>query len=303
MELRHLRYFTAVAEELSFTRAARRVGIGQPPLSQQIRDLEDELGTPLFRRLPHGVELTEAGRSFLPEARATLAQAERATRAARRAGAGETGRLRVGFASSASFHAIVPASLGAFRRAYPLVDLSLEETHTTRLLERLAAGALDAVFVRAGAADPEGVQLHPLVIEPMGVVLPVGHRLARAKSVRLSALREETFLLFPRSAGVSLFDEIVGQCRRAGFEPTVEHAVQEAPQLTSISNFVAAGLGISVLPRSLARLRVPGVRFLPVAGDVPVARLTLALRPDESSPTAHNFVATVLAEQRRVPPR
>lgn len=133
----------------------------------------------------------------------------------------------------------------------------------------------------------------------MCVALPVGHRLARAKSLRLSALAKETFLLFPRSAGASLFDEIVGACRRAGFEPSVEQPVQEAPQLTSLSNFVSAELGISVVPRSIAQARVPGVRYLPIAGDAPIARLMLALRPDEPSRVARNFAAAVLAELRR----
>jgi len=302
MELRHLRYFVAVAEESSFTRAARRLGIAQPPLSQQIRSLEDELGVQLFRRVPHGVELSDAGTALLPEARATVAQAERSVRIAKAAGTGETGRLRVGFTGSAAFHRIVPASLRGFRRSYPGVELALEELATTQLLGRLTAEQLDAAFIRIGRRTPDDVDLHPLSDEPMCVALPTGHRLARAHAVRLAALADESFIQFPRSAGASLFDEITDACRRAGFVP---HATPSpapvAPQLTSIANFVAAELGISIVPRSIAQIRVPGVRYLPItpAKDAPIARLALALRRGKRAPAAANFLALVLAERRR----
>ncbi|MBE7158720.1 MAG: LysR family transcriptional regulator, partial [Rhodospirillales bacterium] len=143
MELRHVRYFLAVAEELNFTRAAAKVGIGQPPLSQQIRSLEHELGTPLFRRLSHGAELTDAGLAFLPEARVLLAQAGWAARAARRGAQGQVGRLQLGFTGSAAFCSVVPDSLRVFRRKFPEVELALEEAPTTALLERLHGGHLD----------------------------------------------------------------------------------------------------------------------------------------------------------------
>ncbi|OCI96915.1 LysR family transcriptional regulator [Rhizobium sp. AC27/96] len=292
MELRHLRYFLAVAEELNFTRAARRIGIGQPPLSNQIRDLEDEIGAPLFRRMPHGVELTEAGQVFLPEARAIVAKAGQAKALALRAARGELGRLRVGFTGSAAFSPIVPSSVRSFRRAYPEIDLTLEEAHTTRLLERLGAEELDAVFIRPGHADPPAFRSHTLGEEAMVIALPSGHPLAEAESLPLSSLSEEPFVLFPRTAGPSLFDGIIAACRHAGFEPILG---QIAPQITSIANLIAVELGVSVVPSAVAQIRVPGVTYVPIAGNGPVARLTLATRRDERSAVVQNFIARVLA--------
>ncbi|MDE1994304.1 MAG: LysR family transcriptional regulator [Rhizobiaceae bacterium] len=297
MELRHIRYFLAVAEELNFTRAARRVGIGQPPLSNQIRDLEEEIGAPLFRRLPHGAELTEAGQVFLPEARALLAKAEQAKALALRAARGELGRLRVGFTGSAAFSPLVPSAVRSYRRAYPEIDLTLEEENTTRLLERLDAEELDAVFIRPGHDDPAGFRTHSLGEEAMVIALPSGHRLANAETLPLSALAAEPFVLFPREAGVSLFDGIIAACRRAGFEPILG---QVAPQITSIANLVAVELGVSTVPVAVAQIRVPGVTYVPISGDGPVARLALATRRDERSAVVQNFIARVLATRQEI---
>jgi DNA-binding transcriptional LysR family regulator len=297
MELRHIRYFLAVAEELNFTRAAAQVGIGQPPLSQQIRALEREVGAPLFRRLPHGAELTEAGQALLPEATALLAQADRAMQIARRGAAGELGRLRLGFPSSAAFSPIVPASVSAFRRAYPNVDLTLEETPTATLLDRLASTELDAAFIRLGTLDPVGLRVRLLDNEPMVIVLPARHPLAISSRLPLLALAGEPFVLFPRKAGPSLFDGVIAACRQAGFDPVLG---QEAPQFSSAINLVAAELGVSVVPASIAQLRVPGVVYLPIEGVAPVARLLLATRPSDTTMAIRNFSAIVVAEQRRL---
>jgi DNA-binding transcriptional LysR family regulator len=295
MELRHIRYFLAVAEELNFTRAARKVGIGQPPLSNQIRDLENEIGAPLFRRLPGGAELTEAGRAFLPEAKTMLAQADHAKRAAIRAARGELGRLRIGFTGSAVFNPIVPAAINGFRRRYGDVELVLEEAYTTRLVERLHAEELDAVFIRPGGTDPENVRSHFLDEEPMMIVLPSGHPHADAKMLPLDALADEPFVLFPRAAGVRFFDDIITACRRCGFEPILG---QPAPQITSIANLVAVELGVSVVPAAIARIRVPGVSYIPIAGEAPKARLTLVTRRDERAVTVRNFTAQTMAVHR-----
>ncbi|ACM25323.1 MULTISPECIES: LysR family transcriptional regulator [Rhizobium] len=292
MELRHIRYFLAVAEELNFTRAARRIGIGQPPLSNQIRDLEEEIGAPLFRRLPHGAELTEAGQVFLREARAILTRAGQAKALALRAARGELGRLRVGFTGSAAFSPIVPSSVRSFRRTYPEIDLTLEEAHTTRLLERLDAEELDAVFIRPGRTGPPGFRSHVLGEESMVIALPSSHPLAEADTLPLSTLSDEPFVLFPRAAGPSLFDEIIAACRRAGFEPILG---QIAPQITSIANLIAVELGVSVVPLAVAEIQVPGVSYIPISGDGPVARLALATRRDECSAVVRNFIARVLA--------
>lgn len=288
MELRHIRYFLAVAEELNFTRAAEKVGIGQPPLSQQIRDLEREVGAPLFRRTRLGAKLTEAGEAFLPEARATLGQATRALQAARRGARGETGRLRLGFTGSAAFIAAVPQAIRAYQRIYAAVELSLIEAGTTQLLEQLTAHELDAAFIRLGQADPEGFMVRTLATEELRIALPVGHPLPGKRALPLSSLRGETFILFPRKAGLSLFDEIAGACRAAGFEPALG---QEAPQFSSALNLVAAGLGISLVPASMTRVRVHGVRYCAIAGRAPRARLALATCGGEQAVTVRNFLA------------
>jgi DNA-binding transcriptional LysR family regulator len=295
MELRHVRYFLAVAEELNFTRGAAKVGIGQSPLSQQIRALEQELGAALFRRLPHGAELTEAGRAFLPEALATLAQADRAMSAARRGGRGESGRLKVGYTSSAAFNPIVPACLRAFRQRYPAIELALEEGSTTRLLDRLHEDLLDVAVIRPGADDPAGYRIFPIAEEPMMVVLPADHPLAGSDRLPLAALKPEPFVLFPRAAGPSLFDQVIDACRRAGFEPMLG---QVAPEITSVANLVAAGFGVSIVPASIAQVRVAGVTYLPIGDDPPFARLALATRRDGRSAVVRNFTEVLAAVRR-----
>jgi DNA-binding transcriptional LysR family regulator len=295
MELRHIRYFLAVAEEMNFTRAARKVGIGQPPLSQQIRSLEEELGAPLFRRVPRGVELTDSGRAFLPEAQAILAQAERAKKIAQRGARGELGSLRLGFTSSAAFTRIVQDAIRVFRENYPNVELILEEEDTTTLLARLAEQTLDAAFIRPGRNDPDGVQVHRLVEEAMMIALPSDHPLVKGPALPLSALAKDRLLLFPRNAGPAFFDEIISACRRAGFEPRMGY---EAPQITSVGNMIAAGLGVSIVPVSVAnQVRVTGVKYLKIVGDRPTAPIALAIRQDEQSVTVKNFVT--LAVRKR----
>jgi DNA-binding transcriptional LysR family regulator len=223
MELRHIRYFLAVAEEQNFTRAAKKVGIGQPPLSQQIRALEDELGTPLFYRLSHGAELTSAGKAFLPEARSMIVQAERAKKMAILGGRGYVGQLRVGFTGSAVFRPIVPEIVRSFHRDHPDVELSFTEEDTTHLLRLLPEKTLDLSFIRPGRQDPEDVEIYRFKDESSMAVLPSGHKLTKKRAIRLSALSDEPFVIFPRSAGASLFDEVIAACRRSGFDPTITH--------------------------------------------------------------------------------
>lgn len=292
MELRHLRYFLAVAEELNFTRAAARLGIGQPPLSQQIKDLERDLDVQLFHRVPHGAELTEAGRAFVAEARAVLAGVERARSTAQRAHRGEVGRLSVGFTGSAAFNPVVNATIRAFRRQWPGVSLVLHELNSARLLARLAQGEVDAAFIRPGPQDPEDVRLKRLPDEPMLIALPSGHALARHKRLALSALAGEPFVLFPRAVGLTLFDEIVAACRACGFEPRVD---QETPQISSVVNLVSAELGVSIVPRSITRIKPEGVVYRPIDGPAPVARLGLATPRGGLSPVTANFVRVLAA--------
>ncbi len=290
MELRHLRYFVAVAEEGHVTRAAERLGMQQPPLSQQIRALEREIGAQLFRRKPRGMELTSAGRAFLTDATAILAQVDHAFVATRRTARGEQGRIAIGFTSSAPFHPFVPRVIRSFRESFPLVSLSLEEAGTSELVDALRAERLDGVFIRSSAADFGGLVVHPLLDEEMMAALPAGHELAKSdanKLLPLASLSAEPFVLYRRLAGPGFYDSIIGACREAGFSPTI---VQEAPRILSTLNLVAAGLGISIVPASLQRLQMDGVVFrrLKVKGKL-LAPLSLALRRSEISPAVRRF--------------
>jgi DNA-binding transcriptional LysR family regulator len=291
MELRHIRYFLEVAREGNFTRAAARIGIGQPPLSQQIRDLETEIGTQLFHRVPHGAELTEAGIAFRDIVQHFPELAERAIRAARRAGRGEIGSIRVGFTASAAFSPSVPRVFRDFRRAYPGVEMTLEENNSARLLHALMDEQLDAVFLRQGAANSDDIKLHRLKSEPMLIVLPAGHPAARHETVALETLRDDALILTPRQVGPTHFDIVVAACRAAGFEPVMG---QSAPQLGSVINFVAAELGFSLVPAAMAQLQVNGVVYRKVAGDIPMAHLALAYRSNDISTVLRNFVSRTL---------
>ncbi|WP_024903744.1 LysR family transcriptional regulator [Robbsia andropogonis] len=275
MELRHLRYFVAVAEEANFTRAAARLGIGQPPLSQQIKQLEALTGVRLFHRGAQGVSLTEAGQAFAPEARAALSAASRALQAARRAAQGEIGRLSVGFTSSASFNPVLPQAIRRFRRAFPEVVLSLVEANTQHLLDDLQEGRLDAVFIRPSDQAIDGLMLHRFADESMKIIVPSDHHLACGKPLPLTVLAGEPFVFFPRANGISLFEEVYKACIGAGFTPLL---AQEAPQISSVVNLVAAGLGVSIVPAAIATVRVDGVQYLDIVGPAPKARLALAVR-------------------------
>jgi DNA-binding transcriptional LysR family regulator len=292
VELRHIRYFLAVAEERHFTRAAARVGIGQPPLSQQIKDLETEIGAQLFHRVAHGAELTAAGEAFLKGVEEMPSLAERAKRAAQRASRGEVGSLRVGFTASSAFNAVVSAAIRAFRRAYGEVELALEEVNTTRLVAGLEEGSLDAAFLRPGDAGIEAFQLRLLSEEPMVAALPASHPAAVQQAVDLATLKLDPFLLFPRPNGPALYDSIIGACRKAGFEPMIGQLV---PQLASVITLVAADLGVSIVPVSMSQLQISGVAYRAIAGEAPTARLALAHRRGETSAIVRNFITCAAA--------
>lgn len=292
MELRHLRYFITVAEEGHITRAAERLGMQQPPLSQQIRALERELDVQLFRRKPRGVELTDAGTAFLERARAILDEVDRAFSTARRTARGEQGRVVVGFTGSAPFHPFVPRVIRAFREMYPLVSLVLEESGSSELVQGLHNEDIDAAFIRSPVADVVGLVVKPLLEEEMLVALPAAHALARDDAaLPLSALANEIFILYKRPGGPGLYDTIITACRRAGFSPRVG---QEAPRIISTLNLVAAGLGVSVVPASLRRLQMDGVVYRRLTGSTDLkAPLILACRPGENSAAVQRFLDLV----------
>lgn len=289
MELRHIRYFLAVAEEQNVTRAAERLGIGQPPLSQQIHALEDEIGVRLFRRTGHGVVLTEAGEVFVVDAKRILADTRLAVEKAQSAGRGEIGQLNIGFTGSAAFNPVVSRLIRTYRQAFPNVTLTLAEGNTAQLLAYLDDGRVDVAFIRLGSQSPAGVQFHHIAIEPMRVVLPATHRLARKRKVDLSELADDPFVLLPREASPTLHDVIVGACSDAGFTPI---AGQQAPQLSSVVNLVAAEFGVSLVPESVCQIQVEGVVYHDVAGKGISIRLALASRIEATPAKTANFLET-----------
>ena len=299
MELRHLRYFVAVAEELHVGRAAERLHIAQPPLSRQIRDLERELGTPLFERVPRGVELTAAGHAFLPEARLVLAHAERARRTAQRAAQGEVGRLRVGFVEAASDSAVLPDVLGFFRMHLPHIGLSLFEMDPLQQAEALRDARIDLGLLHSPPADAERwLRVEPVYADPLVAAVPQDHPLTARRRLALADLAGESFVLFPRTAAAVLFDDVIAGCRAAGFSPRV---VQEAAGWHTLAGLVAAGVGVAVVPQSLARLARPGVAYRPVR-DLRVAMTMAAVwKQGERSPVRDRFVTALRAVARARP--
>jgi len=291
MELRHLRAVVALAETLHFGRAAERLGIQQPPLSLQIQALERELKVRLFDRGSRKVALTPVGALFLVEARATLAQAERAIAVVRRAGEGEIGEIRLGFTASSPFTAVMPRVIHGFRQRFPEVHLKLVGMTTRDQLAALVQRKLDLAFIRSPFAPiPPEVEALNVMTDRLMLVLRADHPLAALPVVPIAALAPEPFVMFERDAGTGIWDQIVAICADQGFSPTVAQEAREAPTLIGL---VAAGLGVTILPDSLSRIQVEGVVYR--ALDTPQAASTvlLAYRRDERGGAVKAFVRLV----------
>jgi DNA-binding transcriptional LysR family regulator len=288
VELRHLRYFVAVAEELHFGRAAQRLHIAQPPLSQQIRRLEQGLGVRLFHRTKRRVELTDAGRAFLVEARLTLAQAEHATEVASRAARGEVGQLIIGYMASAELN-VFPRLLPAFRKRHPDVELVFQLLGASEQFQMLRDGQIHAGFLRLPASSP-ALTVKPIFREPLVVVLPERHPLARRRSLALPALRGERFLLFPRRFAPEYYDALMAIFRQAGVEPQVVH---DTNRLHTTLSLVATGRGVSLTPKCVGRLARPGVVCRPLRPRVPDIEMGLAYDPGNPSRLLGAFVDVV----------
>jgi DNA-binding transcriptional LysR family regulator len=301
MELWHLRYFIAVAEEGHITRAAERLGMQQPPLSQRIKAIERELDVQLFRRKARGVELTDAGSAFLKNARALLAQFDHTFETTRRAARGEEGEICVGIVPTGPFHPFVPRVIRAFREAYPQVLLRLEERLGEELIELVRTEQIDAAFTRTPGADREGLVVHRLLEEPMLVALNSEHPLVRKTgeghktseghgALLLKNLARETFIFYrPLAAGLN--EVMMAACRAAGFSPRLG---QEAPRVTSALSLVAVGLGITLVPASLRHLRMDGVVYRPLRGSVqPKAPIDITSRRGDPSAVVRHFVQLV----------
>lgn len=292
IELRHLRYFVAVAEELHFGRAALRLHLAQPPLSQQIRKLEEFVGYPLFTRTSRAVRLTTAGEVFLARARRTLQSVQEDLEEARSIGRGELGSLRVGLIGSCMLTA-VPDLLQEYRRLYPGVSLQLHESFTSGVVHGLLKGTLDAGFLRDGGLS-DGVTVKRVFSEPVVAVLPVSHPLANRKAIRAVELREEPFVLFPMEASSRAYQKWMSVCESTGFRPNV---VQEAPHWLTILRLVGAGMGVTIAPSCVQQIASSNVVCRPLKGTTVRSDIELAWRADDDRPIVKAFVASVVSNR------
>lgn len=286
MELRHLRYFVTVATELHFGRAAEKLHISQPPLSMQIRALEDELGVVLLHRTRRHVSLTRAGKAFLEDARQILQRADQAVRTARRAERGEIGELAVGFISVADYN-LLPVVLREFRRQYPMVKLSLKESTTDAQIADLIDGRIDVGFLLPPVAE-SSIESEPILREPLIAALPERHPLANGKGpVSLAALANAPFIITPRQMAPGLYDDIVSFCHAAGFSPQI---TQEAIQMQTVISLVSAEMGVALIPRSLRNLQRTGVVYKSLKETSPMSEIRLAWRSGDSLPALQLFL-------------
>jgi DNA-binding transcriptional LysR family regulator len=288
IELRHIRYFIALAEERNFCRAAERLRIAQPGLSQQIHSLESQLGVVLLDRSKRPVQLTDAGNALLTEGRRALAEVERAIDFTRRSGRGAVGRLRIGAISSA-IYAVLPQLLHEFRDRYPNVDLVLRDMTTPVIAQAMRNGELDVGLMRL-PYDTGSFRTRTLIEEDLMVMVPEGHPLAALQAVPLRALAEQPLIVFPAHPRPSLADFVIRLCRQHGFEPNV---VQEAIEGATVLSFVAANIGIALAPDSFQLLFRPGVVYRPVAPPTPKLPLALMYRSGEPSATVRALLAIV----------
>lgn len=290
MELRHLRYFVAVAEELHFGRAAARLHISQPPLSQQIGNLEEELGLKLFSRRHRRVELTNAGRVFLIEAKQTLLQIEKAAAAAKRADRGEIGPLVVA-CSPIAVHTVLPLVLKDFRAQLPEVEIGIRELMAQEIFESLRERSAD-VGLLMPLFESQGLQRQIVLTVPMIAALPKAHPLAKRRHIRLKQLAHERFVLFSRRWACGFYEHAIGLCRRGGFTPKVVHEAAQHPTLLAL---VAAGYGVSLIP-ALDKRDIPeGVAIVRIEERWATMQLCMAWRSGESSSMLATFLNAVRA--------
>jgi DNA-binding transcriptional LysR family regulator len=296
IELRYLQYFLAVAAELNFGRAAERLNIAQPPLSRQIRRLESELGVELFYRTKRRVELTEAGKVFLEEARKILSQVEKSVQVAQRASRGEIGRLVVGFEGSSAYD-VVPLSLKVYRERFPEVELVVYGMTTAEQVQALHQAQIGVGFIvpPLKGKDKELV-VETVLREPLVLALPETHPLVTQPRVRVRSLANEFFVIAQRDSGCGLYDQVIALCQRAGFSPRV---VQEVNEMQVMLGFVAAGLGIALLSASVKHFQRPGVVYRELQPSTPEVALAMIWRRDDPSAVLQAFLRVVRECARR----
>jgi DNA-binding transcriptional LysR family regulator len=298
MELRHLRYFIAVAEAKTFTRAAEQLGIQQPPLSQQIKSLENEIGFSLFHRMPKGIELSVGGKVFYAEARAILASVKRASQHASSAAHGRTGKLSLGFTTSTITHWLAPRLIGGFRQAFPDIELEFQEGSAAKLIESVTSGSLDVGLLRTPVSRPDGVSFQCMLKEQMLFALPATHPIActprigkngKLATLSLRALKDERFILTRRHGAAGMYADLVSACERVGFVPQIAAEVEN--MLTNVA-LVAAGVGVSAVPESMRGIHTDNVAyFRPKEASQLAASLNLAYLSSMPNPTVARFLA------------
>ncbi|SOB84835.1 LysR family transcriptional regulator [Streptomyces sp. 1331.2] len=289
LPLPQLHAFVVLAEELHFGHAAARLGIAQPPLSQQIRRLEEKVGYPLFRRDPGGVTLTPAGRELLPAARRALTDLADALAAARAVGSGEAGRLRIGFSASLAL-TVLPGLLDTFRQRHPAVRLDVRELTSAPQITALHERTIDVGLLREAPADEPELRFRTVLREPFVAVLPAGHPLAGRRTVRLAQLADEPFVLLPREEGPQLYDRITGLCTDAGFTPRI---VQHAVEWQTVCALVGAGLGVSLAPAGIRQLRLRGVAYRRIDPGTARTEVAVAWRGNDPNPLVRHLLAAV----------
>jgi len=292
-DFRQLRYFVAVAEELSFTRAALRLHLSQPPLSQQIQSLEQDLGVRLLERTKRHVALTEPGRVFLEQARQILAKADEARSEVTAAAAGYSGQLRLAYTVSVSFHPALPQTLLRYGQIAPNVRLKLSEMYTEPQFAALLAGEIDVGFVRdepVHALDARDLRFDVIDREPLLLALPAGHHLAKRDSLRLAEVAGDAFVSQPRELASTLYDRLVKLAATAGFQPTI---AQHAQQINGLLALVAAGLGLALVPASMRTVQLAGISYVSLEDSDAHLLLAVASRAGDRSPALQQFLATV----------
>ena len=289
LPLPQLQAFVVLAEELHFGHAAARLGIAQPPLSQQIRRLEEKVGHALFTRAPGRVALTGAGCELLPAARRALTDLANGLAAARAVGSGSAGRLRIGFAASLAL-TILPGLLRTFRHQFPGVHLDIHEMTTAPQIAALHDKTIDIGLLREPPTDEAELSFRTVLSEPFVAVLPSTHPLAAQRTVRVARLAGSPFVLLPRSVGPSLHDQIIGLCSAAGFTPRV---VQHAVEWQTVCALVETGLGVSLAPASIRRIRLKGVAFRRTEPDTARTRVAIAWREDDRNPLVARLLAAI----------
>ncbi len=289
MEIRRLRYFVAVAQELSFTRAAARLHIAQPPLSMQIRALEEEVGARLFDRDQRRVFLTQAGKHLLGRARGILASIEAAKAEVRCAALGEVGLLHLGYASSAMFTSTLTSAIKRFQADFPHVLLTLHEMTSLDQLNDLHYRRLDAGILRkVDVAVPAGIAVEEWYRAPLVAAIADEHPLARKRSIDVRDLRDEPLIMYPRQSGIGLYWQVLQLCTDAGFQP---HVVREVQELTTIMGLVDAGEGIAIVPADTRSIRLPGVLYVAIRDKEAFSTLYLAFRERDRNPHLRDLLA------------